>query len=80
MELPVNRFKRALAEGRPQIGVWCTLPGGYAAEVMAGAGFDWLLFDTEHSPADPITVLRSCRRRRPTPPPAWCARPGTTLC
>ena len=27
------------------------------AELLAGAGFDWLLFDTEHSPADPITVL-----------------------
>ena len=57
MELPRNGFKRALAERRPQIGLWCTLPGGYVAELLAGAGFDWLLFDTEHSPADPITVL-----------------------
>jgi len=57
MELPRNAFKRALAEGRPQIGLWCSLPGGYAAELLAGAGFDWLLFDTEHSPADPVTVL-----------------------
>jgi len=57
MDLPANRFKRALREGRQQTGLWCTLPGGYAAEVVAGAGFDWLLFDTEHSPGDPITVL-----------------------
>jgi 4-hydroxy-2-oxoheptanedioate aldolase len=57
MELPRNGFKRALAERRRQIGLWCTLPGGYVAEVLAGAGFDWLLFDTEHSPADPITVI-----------------------
>ncbi len=57
MDLPENRFKRALAEARPQIGFWCTLPGGYAAEILAGAGFDWLLFDTEHSPSDPIAVL-----------------------
>lgn len=67
MELPANRFKQALAEGRPQIGVWCTLPGGYAAEVMAGAGFDWLLFDTEHSPADPITVLAQLQAAAPYP-------------
>ena len=57
MELPRNRFKESLTAGRPQIGLWCTLPGAYAAEVVAGAGFDWLLLDTEHSPADVLTVL-----------------------
>lgn len=57
MNLPDNRFKRALREGRQQIGLWCSLPGGYAAEAVAGSGYDWLLFDTEHSPGDPLTVL-----------------------
>jgi 4-hydroxy-2-oxoheptanedioate aldolase len=57
MDLPHNRFKQALAEGRQQIGLWCSLPGAYAAEAMAGSGFDWMLFDTEHSPGDPLTVL-----------------------
>jgi 4-hydroxy-2-oxoheptanedioate aldolase len=57
MPLPENRFKRALAEGRQQIGLWCSLPGTYAAEAVAGSGFDWLLFDTEHSPGDVLTVL-----------------------
>ncbi|CAN7156596.1 aldolase/citrate lyase family protein [Bosea sp. LjRoot90] len=57
MELPVNVFKRAIAQGRQQVGLWCSLPGGYVAEALAGAGFDWLLFDTEHSPGDPLTVL-----------------------
>ncbi|MGX7706618.1 4-hydroxy-2-oxoheptanedioate aldolase [Methylobacterium sp. Gmos1] len=52
-----NRFKRALREGRQQIGLWCSLPGSYAAEAVAGSGYDWLLFDTEHSPGDPLTVL-----------------------
>ena len=65
MDLPVNGFKRALAARKPQIGFWCTLPGGYAAEVLAGAGFDWLLFDTEHSPADPITVLPQLQAAAP---------------
>ncbi len=67
MELPVNGFKRALAEGRPQIGFWCTLPGGSVAELLAGSGFDWLLFDTEHSPADPITVLEQLQAAAPYP-------------
>lgn len=57
MDFPINRFKRALASGDSQIGLWCSLPGSYAAEVVAGAGYDWLLFDTEHSPGDPVTVL-----------------------
>ena len=57
MQLPENRFKRALAENRQQIGLWCSLPGPYIAEAVAGSGFDWLLFDTEHSPGDPLTVL-----------------------
>jgi 4-hydroxy-2-oxoheptanedioate aldolase len=57
MELPENRFKRALSEGRPQLGLWCSLPGGYVAEILVGAGFDWILLDTEHSPNDPIGVL-----------------------
>lgn len=52
-----NRFKRALRKGRQQIGLWCSLPGSYAAEAVAGSGYDWLLFDTEHSPGDPLTVL-----------------------
>jgi 4-hydroxy-2-oxoheptanedioate aldolase len=57
MKLPENGFKRALAAQRQQIGLWCSLPGPYVAEAVAGSGFDWLLFDTEHSPGDPLTVL-----------------------
>lgn len=57
LELPRNRFKHELLAGRQQIGLWCSLPGSYAAEAVAGAGYDWLLFDTEHSPGDPLTVL-----------------------
>lgn len=57
MDLPVNNFKAKLRAGQSQIGLWCGLPGSYAAEIVAPAGFDWLLFDTEHSPSDVLTVL-----------------------
>ena len=50
MELPVNKFKRALKTGKPQIGVWSSLSSHIVAEVLAHAGFDWVLLDTEHSP------------------------------
>ena len=50
MDLPVNRFKRALKEGKPQIGMWSSLSNHIVAEILAHAGFDWVLLDTEHSP------------------------------
>jgi 4-hydroxy-2-oxoheptanedioate aldolase len=57
VELPVNTFKRALKTGKSQIGLWCSLSSNYAVEAVAGAGFDWLLLDTEHSPNDLVMVL-----------------------
>jgi hypothetical protein len=67
IELPVNAFKRALIERRQQIGLWCSLPGAYVAEALAGSGFDWMLFDTEHSPGDPLTVLAQLQAVAPYP-------------
>jgi 4-hydroxy-2-oxoheptanedioate aldolase len=52
MEMPPNVLKRALREGRPQIGFWSSLPTHNTVEVLAGSGFDWLLLDTEHAPAE----------------------------
>jgi 4-hydroxy-2-oxoheptanedioate aldolase len=57
VELPINAFKRAISEGRQQIGLWCTLSDAYALEIVAGSGFDWLLIDMEHSPNDLREVL-----------------------
>jgi 4-hydroxy-2-oxoheptanedioate aldolase len=57
MELPPNSFKRALAAGKAQIGLWSSLSSNYSVEVIAGAGFDWLLLDMEHSPNDLENLL-----------------------
>ena len=57
MEMPANAFKQAIQAGRQQIGLWVSLANAYSAEVVAGSGFDWLLFDGEHSPNDPPTML-----------------------
>ncbi|MCM5572308.1 HpcH/HpaI aldolase/citrate lyase family protein [Burkholderiaceae bacterium FT117] len=57
MELPVNAFKHAIAAGRPQIGLWSSIPSNYSVEIIAGAGFDWILLDTEHTPNDLESVL-----------------------
>jgi 4-hydroxy-2-oxoheptanedioate aldolase len=65
MELPRNAFKHALAAGRPQIGLWSSLSSSYSVEAVAGAGFDWLLLDTEHSPNDLESVLGQLQAAAP---------------
>jgi 4-hydroxy-2-oxoheptanedioate aldolase len=56
-QTPVNTFKQALREGKPQIGLWVALADPYVAELLAGTGFDWLLLDAEHGPNDVRSVL-----------------------
>lgn len=52
MNTPVNTFKQALQNQRPQIGLWMGLASAYTAEICALAGFDWLVIDGEHAPND----------------------------
>ena len=67
VELPQNPFKRALARGKPQIGLWSSLSSNYTVEVVAGAGFDWILLDTEHSPSDLENLLTQLQAAAPYP-------------
>lgn len=57
MSLPPNPFKRALAQGQPQFGLWAALADAYVTELLATAGFDWLLIDNEHAPNDVRSTL-----------------------
>ncbi|MBO9514540.1 MAG: HpcH/HpaI aldolase/citrate lyase family protein [Variovorax sp.] len=61
MQTPINPFKQALAEKRAQIGLWLGLADSYSAEICAGAGFDWLLIDGEHSPNGLQSVLQQAQ-------------------
>ena len=67
MELPPNPFKRALKAGRAQIGLWSSLSSNYSVEVIAGAGFDWILLDMEHSPNDLESALAQLQAAAPYP-------------
>lgn len=74
--MPLNLFKRGLASGKPQIGIWNSLANAYATEVVAGCGLDWMLLDTEHAPGDVPTVLAQLQAAAPYPiacvvRPAW---------
>jgi len=44
------RFKERLRAGEVAFGAWMTLTDPAVAEIMADLGFDYILFDTEHSP------------------------------
>lgn len=53
-----NKFKRGLAAGEAQLGLWVSLCSGFAADAIADAGFDWLLMDMEHAPNEDGIVLQ----------------------
>lgn len=57
MDLPVNHFKHAIAQGTAQYGLWAAFADAYVTEALAGAGFDWLLVDNEHAPNDLRSTL-----------------------
>jgi 4-hydroxy-2-oxoheptanedioate aldolase len=67
MDLPQNPFKRALKAGKAQIGLWSSLSSSYSVEVIAGAGFDWILLDCEHSPNDLENLLTQLQAAAPYP-------------
>lgn len=56
-DLPKNQFKAALKSGDLQRGIWCTMSDPLATEMVATLEYDWMMFDTEHSPMDAISLL-----------------------
>jgi 2-keto-3-deoxy-L-rhamnonate aldolase RhmA len=65
--LPDNTFKRALVAGERLLGLWVNFAHAPIAEVLAGSGFDWLLFDMEHTPSDLDIVGQQLLALRGTP-------------
>lgn len=67
MKVPMNGFRRAMRRGDVTYGLWLGLPDGSVAEIAAGAGFDWLLLDHEHSPLELADILGLLRAVAPYP-------------
>ena len=57
MPVPINQFKQRLSSDTVQIGCWASFADPYATEVLATAGFDWILLDGEHAPNDIRSLL-----------------------
>ena len=47
-----NPVKRALREGKPQVGTWLSLGSPFAARFLARTGLPWLTVDMEHTHTD----------------------------
>ena len=56
-----NHFKQGLKAKKKQPGMWLTLESPNVTEIMAGAGYDWLLLDMEHTSLDPSQVADHIR-------------------
>lgn len=74
--LPANPFKQALLAKRPLIGLWSSSCSSVVVEAVAGAGFDWLLLDTEHAPNELPMMLNHLQAMTggtaaPVVRPAW---------
>jgi len=59
MKIRRNSFKKNILAGKKQYGIWNGIPDSYAAELCAGAGFDWICIDGEHAPFDLRTILHN---------------------
>jgi 2-dehydro-3-deoxyglucarate aldolase len=57
-DTPHIRFRDRLARREPLLGTLLTLPSPDIAELLAGAGFDWLFIDMEHGLLDFEIVQR----------------------
>lgn len=51
-----NELKKRLRKNEQVFGTWITVESPIATEMMSLQGFDYFVFDTEHSPLDVLTV------------------------
>lgn len=72
---PENRFKARLKAGDTQLGLWLSIPSPVTAEALCLLGYDWLLFDSEHSPVD-VAGLQPLLQAASAGDSALAARPA----
>ena len=65
-----NNLRDLWAAGKPAINGWCSLPGGFSAELMATMGWDAVTIDTQHGLigyADMLAMLQAISTTAVTP-------------
>ncbi|MBL4614262.1 MAG: hypothetical protein JKY27_05235, partial [Magnetovibrio sp.] len=66
-----NRLKAMLLNGERAVGCWLDLASPAVTELLALVGYDTLLIDMEHGPADILSVTHQLQ--------AMSAAPGTSI-
>lgn len=56
-----NPVKTLLRQGKKAAGAWVQTGSPLSAEIMAAAGFDFIILDLEHGPGDNMTLLHMCQ-------------------
>ena len=51
-----HNFRSRLLAGETLIGTFASFSSPESAEILADAGYDWILFDAEHAPFEPAQV------------------------
>lgn len=51
-----DSLKRRILKNELTLGSWITIGHPNVAEILANAGFDWLVIDIEHNPIDPAMI------------------------
>ena len=65
-----NAVRSKLKNGGVSVGSWLGFESPLSAEVMAAAGFEWLMVDTEHGPitgSSTINLINACRAANVVP-------------
>lgn len=53
-----HNIKEKMRRGEPSIGTWLSMAHPSIAEILAMAGYDWVVIETEHTAIDVSEVLR----------------------
>ncbi len=58
MSFLASDIKRKLRDGKVSLGSWMSMAHPSIAEILAGAGYEWVVVETEHTAIDNSEVLR----------------------
>lgn len=53
-----SKIKEKMRRGEPSLGTWMSMAHPSIAEILAMAGYDWVVIETEHTAIDVSEVLR----------------------
>jgi 4-hydroxy-2-oxoheptanedioate aldolase len=61
MPAPKNKFREKIAQSEAAYGIWNDLTDADVGEILAGAGYDWIVIDAEHAPFDLQLIIGQLR-------------------